>query len=74
MVLHFYERFLFHPNGTQAAHHRRVKFSSQFFGGKATFPSPASNPTTPGVVYINEPSLFKRKLPLLPVISAEQFY
>ena len=51
----------------------RVKLSSQFFGAKTTFPAADSTNQNKEVMMIEDPSLFKHKLPLLPVLSAAQF-
>lgn len=66
VIIEFFERYLL------ASSSHRIKFSSQFFGGKTTFPSASSWDTTKGLL-IQDPNLFKRKLPLLPVLAADQF-
>jgi hypothetical protein len=76
MVLNFYTRFIYHPEEWKSSHFQRIKFSSQFFGCNTTFPGSSfekGGATPAGVMMVKEPSLFKRKLPLLPVISSEPF-
>jgi hypothetical protein len=68
MVIDFYTRYLYHPEGSGTPN-CRIKFSSQFFGCKVPFPSETTS-SKKGTMIIQDPSLFKRKLPLLSVLAA----
>lgn len=78
-LVQFYDRYLAPVGGKNA----RIKVSSQFYGKSAMLPTTFSVPkegmtVTEGVipleqkvVVIQDVNLFKRQLPLLPVLACE---
>ena len=85
-IVHFYETYVLPPtykpsaesSATARAKSVRTKFSSQLFGKNFAMPKLDENAVAAAkkegnVVFIKDPSLFKRKLELLPRFGDELF-